>query len=59
MANQQQGGGQGDILDSRTCGWCGEEMTYPPRFCRDSQELCAACGACLCDEECDCPLTNA
>ncbi|MFF6776627.1 hypothetical protein ACFY8W_24190 [Streptomyces sp. NPDC012637] len=53
MTNQQQGGGEGEILDPRTCGWCGEEMTYPRRFCRDSWELCAACGTCLCDEECD------
>ncbi|MEV0537821.1 hypothetical protein [Kitasatospora sp. NPDC050463] len=47
MTNQQQG----DIHDIRECGWCGEEMTYPLRRCEDSWELCAACGACLCDDE--------
>ncbi|GAA2752923.1 hypothetical protein [Kitasatospora cinereorecta] len=65
MTNQQQGDGQDDIHDirerseiperlpTRTCGWCGEEMTYPPRRCEDSWELCAACTACLCDDEGD------
>ncbi|MCP2310857.1 hypothetical protein [Kitasatospora paracochleata] len=48
MTNQQQGDDQDDIhsirerseiperLPTRTCEWCGEEMTYPPRRCEDS-----------------------